>query len=508
MATYYTNYFRGGSSPSSDGDWRFYFTTSISQNKANNTSTITIRHYIQFKNQPYLQNQGRDWVTGNSLNGGSYSYYTSAYAPGAGDSTYLVSTQTRTVTHNVDGSKTITLAFRGGFAYFISSDPNTHYNFLYTGTKTIKLPTINRTSKITSNATSNAGKQFGQETTFTITKPEGTNYTHTLTYKINDTTYSIAENTSSTSINYVFPEYLVTFFPKNEKVSIVVNCKSQNGTSSTTTVYLTVPSSYVPSCFLELEECGDVPSSWGIYVKSKSRVKGTISAYGTGGSTITNYSSSGNKQTFNTQTFETGYLTNAGEDISFTSIVKDSRGRTATSTKTIEVLEYSQPTIINAIVQRCLEDGTINEDGTFGKCTIEYSISAINNGITDLNTKQASISLGTETKTATLPNYEGKYTFDTLFTDLDTKSSYDFKFLLIDYFNSTPQTFQLSPSFVTRSFLAGGKGVTLGQTATQEGFHSYMDNTFHKDTYMEQQNIKGLVTIKSGNVYVRYIEEA
>lgn len=341
-----------------------------------------------------------------------------------------------------------------------------------------ELPKVNVTSSITSTATSSAGKQFGQSVNFTITRPN-TSVTHTLTYKVGSKTYTIGSGIT-TSKSYTFPTSLINNFPNNEKVSIVVTCTSSNGTSSTTTVYLTVPSEYVPTCSLAIEDVGNVPEEWGIWLKSISKIKGTITAEGIAESTIKSYKSTANGSTYTAPTFETAVLKNSGSQ-TITSTVTDSRTRTSSATETINVIDYFIPSIGSYSVVRCLEDGSENNDGTYGKVKCTYSIAPINDGEKDLNTKSLIVKYGNITKTFELTDYSGSFEATDLFSDLSTAAKHSFEFYLIDYFNpnGVPYSFDMSPSFVTVSKLAGGKGITFGQIATEEGFHSYMDAYFH-----------------------------
>lgn len=486
MATYYTPYYRGGSSPVSDGDWRYYFTTSISQNTQSLQSIITIRHYIQFKNQPSSA-YGRNWVSGNSLDGGSYSRSNDySYTPPAGNSERLIYTQTRTITHNSNGEKTITLRFRGGY---VDYTPITDYIYEYTSTQTIKLPTINRTSSITSNATSST--EFGNTINFSITR-YNSNFTHDISYSMYSANGTIATGVA-TSQSWEIPTSLIASTPDNANPVITITCVTKNGSTTIGTTQYTfnckVPTSYVPTCSLAIEDIGSVPSGWNLWVKGKSILKGTITAEGSESSTIKSYSSTANDSVYNTNPFETLYLKYDGER-TITSTVTDSRGRIATDSEEIEVVNYFSPTIIMCKVDRCLSDGTLNPEGTYGKATIQFKISPVNN----LNAKTIKVNYGSAEISETATNYEDTVIFSTLLYGLETNATYNFVFSVIDSFDTVPQPYSLPPAFTTQSLLAGGKGVTFGQIATEEGLVSHFDNKFYKDTWAESLSVCGLKT--------------
>ena len=310
----------------------------------------------------------------------------------------------------------------------------------------------------------------------------------------------------ATSQNWTIPTSLIASTPDNAQPTITITCTTKNGStvvgSSTYSFKCKVPDTYQPTCSLTLEDVGLVPSSWGIYVKSKSSIKGTITASGSEGSTIKSYVSKANDEIFSVNPFTTNYLKYNGERTA-TTTVTDSRGRTATDNQTIEIVDYSTPTISMCKVERCNADGTLNEEGTYGKATIEYKISSINN----LNDKNISVSYGSVTRTATPTLYEGIYTFEEVFYGLETNASYNFEFKVKDTFEEIPQTYTLAPSFVTISKLAGGRGVTFGQVATEEGLHSYMDTNFHKNSKVKNISVDGLKTEKYQGGWITYAED-
>lgn len=501
LETRYTYYSRSGTSTPAksygaastfNSDARGFLTISYALNSAKTAYTVTVVHKAQY----YNNSEEYCYINATSLTSkvkigdgswttlGSYSKSLTGTMVAGTKYTHTYGTKTFTVPVENDGSATFSLQciFKATDIDYINDNQNytsggSQRTWTYNG---YELPKVNVTSSITSTATSSASKQFGQSIDFTITRPN-TSVTHTLTYKIGSTTYTIGSGIT-TSKSYTFPTSLINSFPNNATASIVVTCASSNGTSSTTTVYLTVPSSYVPTCSLAIEDVGDVPEDWGIWLKNISKIKGTITAAGTAGSTIKSYKSTANGSTYTVNPFETAVLKNSGSQ-NISSTVTDSRGRTASASKGISVVDYFTPSISSYSVVRCLENGTEDNEGTYGKVKCAYSIAPINDGSTDLNTKLLIVKYGDVTKTFELTAYSGSFEATDLFSDLSTASKHSFEFYLVDYFNPNgiPYNFDMSPSFTTISKLAGGKGVTFGQVATEEGFHSYMEAFFHKN---------------------------
>ena len=464
----------GGANPAysdQNPDTQGRLSVSYELNAAKTAYKLTIKYYVlSFDYQP------GSWLGKVSVNckvnGSSIGTLTSSdlyhTAEGGTKQTHSLGTKTVTIPINDDGTCS--------FSYSCTLTPS--YGSTRKFSVSHSLPTVNVASTITSDATSGANKEFGKAVTFTITRPN-TSVTHTLTYKVGDTTYTIGSGIT-TSKSYTFPTSLINSFPNNETASIVVTCTSSNGVASTTTVYLTVPSSYVPSCSLVISDVGNVPSSWGIWLKTISKIKGVITASGTAGSTIKSYSTSANGSSYTSSTFTTAVLKNKGSQTIKTTVT-DSRGRSSSDSETINVVDYFVPSLSSYSVVRCLEDGTEDNEGTYGKVKCKYSIAPINNGTSDLNTKSLVVKYGDETKTFALSSYSGTLEAAEYFSGLSNASGHNFEFYIIDYFNPNGilYNFTMTPSFTTVSKLAGGKGITFGQVATQEGFHSYMDAFFH-----------------------------
>ena len=499
MATYYSSW---TSVSNADIVMRMKITTSISQNVKNNTSTVTVKQYIERKN--YIDYAGDSSPSGITENHKLYfdgTYTSAAKKYWNSNGTTLIQSKTKTITHNALGEGSFTIG--GSCSGMVLRDYGYGVNVsLSISNRKVTLPKINRSSSITSNATSNT--KFGDTITFSISR-YNSNFTHDIKYSMYNASGTIATGVG-TSKEWTIPTSLIASTPDNAQPTITITCTTKNGTtvvgSSTYSFKCKVPDTYQPTCSLALEDVGLVPSSWGVYVKSKSAIKGTITANGSEGSTIKSYVSKANDEIFSVNPFTTNFLKYNGERTA-TTTVTDSRGRTATDNQTIEIVDYSTPTISMCKVERCNADGTLNEEGTYGKATIEYKISPINN----LNDKNISVSYGSVTRTATPTLYEGIYTFEEVFYGLETNASYNFEFKVKDTFEEIPQTYTLAPSFVTISKLAGGRGVTFGQVATEEGLHSYMDTNFHKNSKVKNISISGLKTEKYQGGWITYAED-
>ena len=537
MATYYS----GWKGYTGSIYLRMKIVTSYTQNTSANTSTVTIKQYIEAKDYSMygaVSDNHKLVHTGTTYTDSSYEYYDS-------NGSKLIQTRTKTITHNSSGKASF--SFSGSASCNISDDTGVGHNTtLSIGTKTVSLPTINRTSSISSNATSST--EFGDTINFTITR-HNSSYTHDITYKMGNQSGTIATGVG-TSTSWQIPASLIEYVTESDRSNISITCVTKIGSttigSNTITITANVPASYVPTCSLAVEVVNEAVPTWDIYLRNYSRVHGVITASGNTGSTIKSYKTIGNNETITTQEFITGLL-QQNDSETFVTTVTDSRGRTATDSKKISIVNYELPTISSLRIDRCLQDGTLNDEGTYGKVTIDYTINpveyyaedvsgllvvegdagdgeiniedvtptlasytpSINDMVSlqSLNTKSISVSVSGNVITETPSNYSGTHTFTTLISGLATNSSYEATINLTDSITSTMQTFIINPSYITISLLAGGKGVTLGRDAIREGFDVYVNSYFNsKNNYFKRQSIDGTITEKSNNVYIRYIE--
>lgn len=452
----------------SEGDYRNWWSLYYDNNQdiTNNRTKIKIDYYIQI----YLPNEWSRYAVNGSSNAkidGANNTITYPYSGASGYwvGLHLMDTVEIWVSHDAEGKKTFQFQGVGG-GDFTKSTAISNYG----------LPQIPRVSSISNNTSTSSRKDFGTSVAFTIDR-KSSSFTHNLSYVVNGTTYSIGTGIG-TSANYTFPTSLINQFTGTATPTINVKCETFNGGTkigeANTTVYLNVPSSYVPTCSLSIEDTNSITSGWGIWVKSRSILKGIITASGVSGSTISGYLSTVESQTFNTTPFEKTITTSGS--VSISSTVTDSRGRQASDSETITVLDYTVPTFTSISVKRCLSNGTLDEFGTYGKVVCEYNITSLDNN----NAKSLKVKLGATEQTFTLSNYSGTITATTaqLFSGLAIDTTYNFTFELTDSFTTTSQTTMVTPSFVLESDRAGGKGKTLGRIATEDGFFVYMESHF------------------------------
>lgn len=192
-----------------------------------------------------------------------------------------------------------------------------------------------------------------------------------------------------------------------------------------------------------------------------------------------------NSQTFNSQgyvssTFETNALTTSGSK-TINATATDSRGRSATTSTTYNVVAYSNPTIITAQVERCDANGNVSKDGLYCKISYGASISSC----LGKNTPYAVYKVGYRIQDT------GDYTYITLGTNADSKSlsgvlftdgiksasssgtkvefdtdyTWDIQFYVEDAFTEYTNKQSLDTGFDLLNFNASGKAMAIGKVS-------------------------------------------
>ena len=487
--TYYR--YSGTSSPRSSFDWQTRWSVKYEQDASAGTTTIYIQPYIKWyfqENALALDSYSISIMT--NINSLGAKYQTKTIYPSrdkTGYEYFYGTTHTFTITHANDG--TADCKFNGSMTYS---------GVTRTASHTWSLPTINLASTVVSNTSPSSRIDFGQPVTFTITRPNDT-ITHTLTYVENGQTVTIGTGLG-TSTTYTFPTSYINNIPNSPEKDYVITCTNSNGNISTTTVHLKVPDSYKPSVALSVTDGNSITKGWGIWVQNKSILNYSLTPTLSAGSPIKTYYTSINNTIYYEQSKTLDKFNYSGT-VNIVSNVTDNRNRvSANQTKTLTVYPYSNPTLIKCEVVRCDSTGKEDNNGTYGKVKCSYSISACNNK----NAKTLVVTYGTgstaQTKTVTLSAYSANdktsgSTYD--FSGLSGSANHTFTFKLTDSFTTTEQNYVMPPSFVLMSYYKGGKGITFGQVATEEGFHNYMNSVFHAGLTIPTETLLGTENLKT-----------
>lgn len=199
--------------------YEFYIMWEESEvNIANNTSKITATSYIYCKaHTAYNYNTYNHAIT---IDGQTYTTAVAGISLSPGKTVQLA-TGSKTVTHNSDGSKSISISassptLPAGDGYGPSSG---------SASGTATLTTIPRASSVTC-----ADGNIGSSTTININRASS-NFTHTLTYSFQGLTGTIATKTSNTSIGWTIPTTFFAKIPNSKSGQGTITCQTYNGTS-------------------------------------------------------------------------------------------------------------------------------------------------------------------------------------------------------------------------------------------------------------------------------------
>lgn len=289
-------------------------------------------------------------------------------------------------------------------------------------------------------------------------------YRHTLRYAFGGASGTIATGIAS-STSWTPPVSLASQIPSATAGSGTIYCDTYSGSTllgtKSVSITLTVPGSVVPSAGTLSAALAEDTSGTGLYVKGMGKAKLTLSgASGAYGSSITSYTITGGGWTATNGALTTGTLASAG-NITFTATVTDSRGRKASTTRTISVIDYAKPGVAVCDVYRCDADGNRKKAGTYFAVEINASYSAITGNtlsITARYKKQSESSYGTA---ANVTN-NGKTVLGG--GNIGASTTYDVLVTVADKYNSLLIQRTLSTKSVLQSFKRSA-GAAIGKVA-------------------------------------------
>lgn len=328
--------------------------------------------------------------------------------------------------------------------------------------------------------------ELGQPVAIT-TAATNSAYRHRLRYSFGSTYGTIAENVEGSS-SWTPPVSLASQIPNATSGIGTIYCDTYSGSTllgtKSVSITLTIPSSVVPSAGKLTAAVTEDTSGTGQFVRGMGKAAVSLSgAAGVYGSTIKSYSVSGGGWSSNESTLTTGILQAAGE-ITFTAVVTDSRGRTAQTTCTIEVIAYDKPGISSLSVYRCDSTGAKKNAGTYAAIEIKASYSAITGNTVTL-------------KAAYKLTSDASYGNDTVLTNngktviggaLSASHTYDVRITVADKFNTATVTASLRTKNVIWSVLPKGLGFAIGKVAELANWldiawHTRIRGTVQADSY-------------------------
>ena len=435
-----------------------------SQSVANNTSSVTAKVQLVSTGSSYTINSSASKSGSLTINGTKYTF--SFTASLSGNQTKTICTKTVTVSHGSDGTKTCSFSATAGINVTLSG---TYYgNVTASGNGTFN--TIARASTISS-VTSSVSVNGTNACTVNIDR-KSSGFTHTVVFSFGS--YSKTTTGVGTSTSYAIPTSWLNAIPNatsgTAKVTVTTYSGSTKiGSAVSKNFTLTVPASVVPTISsVAVADTTTHQATFGNMVQNKSRAKFTITAAGALSSTIKAYKTVFEGKTYTGSAPTTSVITKSGTAIA-TITVTDSRGRTASTTKTWTVVAYAAPKITSFTAVRCLADGTENYEGTFLKAAFNFSIASVSSKNANSYVIEYKPQSGT-TWTA-LTNGTG-YAVNTSIISaeglFDVDSSYDLRLSITDSFTTIRGLTEIPTAFTLLDFNASGRGVAFGKVSEVE----------------------------------------
>jgi hypothetical protein len=460
---------------------------SYTQNTTANTSTVTAKLQLVNHYALYATALSGSYI---SVGGSRTDYSKSISYGGSSTTTTVLATKTLTVFHRSDGTGACNLA--GTFVM------NGTYKGYSVGTmvvdNTITLPTIPRASGLTVPSSINTGSTLSG----TIS-PSSSSFNHKVELKIGSTvkqTINLANGTNSFSTT-IYNSWV----PNSTSATISVVLSTYSGStfiaSTTKNVTANVPSSVAPSVsgFTAAIAANGLS---GLYVQGKTTTKLTASASAGDGATISSYLYSGPDVYTSTtsNTITTGTIQTSGT-LTYTVLVTDSRGRTASKTVQIYVYPYAGPSIGPVSVQRCDSSGNLTESGTYAKYTVNSSYYTVNGK----NTRTVTVAYSSNNGSS----YSAETTLQTATDTAGTKTgvygggafaisnAYVIRFTIKDAYGATKNiTVPLQSAARPINIRSNGKGVSIGAMSTKDAFEVSMAADFNSTL-----NVDGATTINN-----------
>jgi hypothetical protein len=436
-----------------------------SQSVANNTSTVTAKVQLVSTGSSYTINSSASKSGSLTINGTKYTFnFTAALS---GNQTKTIYTKTVTVPHSANGTKTCAFSATAGINVTLSG---TYYGNVTASGNGI-FNTIARASTISS-VTSSVSVNGTNEVTVSITRA-ASSFTHTVVFSFGS--YSKTTTGVGTSTSYAIPTSWLNAIPNatsgTAKVTVTTYSGSTKiGSAVSKNFTITVPSSVTPtiSAVTLSEAVSGIAAQFGAYVQGKSKIACKITAAGTLSSTIKSYKTTIQGANFTAASFTSGFLTKSGTS-TVTIIVTDSRGRTASTTRSITVTAYATPKIISFQGFRSIADGTENYEGTYLNADVNFSISAVGNKneasyVLEYRPKDAD----TWTALTSGSVYAMNQNVVSASGFMSVDSSYDIRLSVTDFFGTVRSTIEIPTAFTLLDFNASGKGIAFGKVSELE----------------------------------------
>lgn len=420
--------------------------------------------------------------------------------------TVWVASGTTTVSHNADGSKSISVS-----ASFNNADRGTYLPTTGSCSGSLKLTTIPRA---TTPSIDKPSLDCGSAIKISGTSASS-NFSHKVYVTWNGTKTqigTIASGTTTPSFSYTIPTDWEKNIPDSTSGIATFTLETISGSTSvgskTVNATIKVRSGVVPSIgTVSISDTNSICAGIGQYVQSQSKLKFSIATSGNQGSTITSVSTKFNGQTYSGSTFTTQAIQNSGT-LTYTITVTDSRGRTATKSGSVSVVAYSPPSLTNVSAKRANSGYAVDESsGTYALLHFKVGFTSLSNkNVTSFYIQYRASGASSWTKINSWANnyiLEQDYKAGNLFTS--TTTTYEIAFGVKDKFMNdySWQIVTVTPTYTLINFGKDGKSLTFfgqdGNNANRLTVNGDLVSNKYKFSSVIENTSSTHVLVENGN---------
>lgn len=426
------------------------------QDVVNNRSTITAITYGGSNSYGYYNGTnkwGYTTIAGNTTS----VKYTDPWA--ASTTKRELHRQVRTIDHNADGTKGVTIGGR----WTAGSDPEGSF-FDISSSGTFTLDTI---PSATQPAVNPSSATLGSSVTISTPRASET-FTHTLKYAIGALNGTIA---TSVGISYSWtpPAALAAAITGGTSGTATITCETYSGATlvgtKTVSLTITVPntSTYWPTAAISsVTEGAAGLSAFTVFIQGKSKFRVQSSGTGKYSATIAQYKVTIDGFNYYGADITSALITKSGT-IAVSLTVTDSRGYTATVSQNMTVQAYAAPVITTFTASRSPTDQDTNLS-----VPINFSISTLSNQNTKFYQIRYRPSGGAWVVLTSSTAYYTRSITHTGTGVLNTMLAYEVEFTVSDYFTSVVRTLAISTAFDLINFNASGRGIAFGRVSSKD----------------------------------------
>ena len=369
------------------------------------------------------------------------------------------------VSHNADGSKTLTVSAFSGQVWKDSG-----YLTATAAAQSFQLAAIPRATEPVMGAAT-----MGEAVRISLPRASSA-FTHTLSYVFGAASGTIVEN-AGTEVQWTVPESLAAQIPDSSVGTGTLTCRTYNGGTlvgtKTVTFTATVPQSMKPAltngwAAVSYDNSGTKASGIAAWVQGYSKAKAVFNGSKVTckqGASIAKYAVTYLGKTVEESPYRTETISTTSATVRCT--VTDSRGLTAWEDVTVELESYAPPMLVGAALYRADGEGAAADSGTHiaGLATAKFSSIGERNTAT-IKGYWKSVG-GSYGEGVTLPfGAVGLVTGD---VEIAGDRSYTAKIVVTDSLgNSTEFEENIPTEQVAFHLKEGGQGAAFGKAAEQD----------------------------------------